>query len=227
MRRMLGGLFHRLLPVFARGRENARILAYGHGQARSIRALRSVDGSGNPLPWYTYPAIEYLSQFDWRSASIFEFGAGYSSFFWAARAARVEAVESDPRWHAELSVNPVPRLTIHLRTEKEPYLSCLSEQGIGFDLIVIDGRWRRSCARLAPGHLSEGGIIVMDNTDWYPHTVRDLRAAGFWQVDFSGFGPVNGFTWTTSIFLGPDRRWQEKLADPVPVGGIRQHAVDD
>lgn len=105
MRRLLGGLFHRLLPVFARGRENARILAYGHGQARSIRALRPVDGSGNPLPWYTYPAIEYLTQFDWRSASIFEFGAGYSSFFWAARAARVEAVESDPQWHAELSVD--------------------------------------------------------------------------------------------------------------------------
>ncbi len=132
VRRLLGSLMHRLFPAFARGRANARILAYGHGQARSIRARRPVDAAGNPLPWYTYPAIEYLSQFDWRGASVFEFGTGYSSRFWAARAARVEAVENDPHWHAELSAHPMPGLTIHLRTEKDAYLACLAERGTQF-----------------------------------------------------------------------------------------------
>ncbi len=67
----------------------------------------------------------------------------------------------------------------------------------------------------------------MDNTDWYPNTGRDLRAAGFWQVDFSGFGPVNDFTWTTSVFLGPGRRLQDQFPAARPVGGIVQVAKDD
>lgn len=34
--------------------------------ARTIDEKVCVDRDGNPIPWYTYPAIEYLSQFDYR-----------------------------------------------------------------------------------------------------------------------------------------------------------------
>lgn len=33
---------------------------------RSIDEKVCLDRDGNPIPWYTYPAIEYLSQFDYR-----------------------------------------------------------------------------------------------------------------------------------------------------------------
>ena len=32
---------------------------------RSIDEKVCVDKDNNPIPWYTYPAIEYLSQFDY------------------------------------------------------------------------------------------------------------------------------------------------------------------
>lgn len=48
---------------------------------RTIDEKVCVDRDGNPLPWYTYPAIEYLSQFDYGEKTIFEFGCGYSSLF--------------------------------------------------------------------------------------------------------------------------------------------------
>lgn len=32
---------------------------------RSIDEKVCADKDGNPIPWYTYPAIEYLSQFDY------------------------------------------------------------------------------------------------------------------------------------------------------------------
>ena len=32
---------------------------------RSIDEKVCLDRDGNPIPWYTYPAIEYLSQFDY------------------------------------------------------------------------------------------------------------------------------------------------------------------
>ena len=44
---------------------------------RSIDEKLCLDKEGNPIPWYTYPAIEYLSQFDYQDKKIFEFGCGY------------------------------------------------------------------------------------------------------------------------------------------------------
>ena len=43
---------------------------------RSIDEKICLDKDGNPIPWYTYPAIEYLSQFDYSDKEIFEYGCG-------------------------------------------------------------------------------------------------------------------------------------------------------
>lgn len=60
---------------------------------RTIDEKVCVDRDGNPLPWYTYPAIEYLSQFDYGEKTIFEFGCGYSSLFWAERQPKSSALK--------------------------------------------------------------------------------------------------------------------------------------
>ena len=46
-------------------------------------------------------------------------------------------------------------------------------------------------------------MLIFDNSDWYPKTISKLddRLKHWVQVDFSGFGPINGYTWTTSIFI--------------------------
>ena len=38
---------------------------------RSINEKVCLDRDNNPIPWYTYPAIEYLSQFDYSNKEIF------------------------------------------------------------------------------------------------------------------------------------------------------------
>ena len=220
---MLGQLAHRAFPGVAAVLRNAYTLAFDHGQ----RHGSVVNAAREPIPWYTYPAIEYLSQLDARELSVFEFGTGSSSLFWAARARQVFAVENDPAWHARIAAQRPPNLQLYLREAKDGYVACLAEQHERFDLIVIDGRWRRACARLAPQHLREGGLLVLDNTDWHPRTAADLRAAGFLQVDFSGFGPLNAYAWTTSLFLRADTRLQRGFRSPLPIGGIRQHDAED
>ena len=40
------------------------ILDDGWGHQRSLYERDAIDGNGDPLPWYTYPAIEYLRQLD-------------------------------------------------------------------------------------------------------------------------------------------------------------------
>ena len=63
---------------------------------RSMNEKVCLDRDGNPIPWYTYPAIEYLSQFDYSQKKIFEFGTGYSSMYWAKRAQKVISIEDKP-----------------------------------------------------------------------------------------------------------------------------------
>lgn len=47
---------------------------------RTINEKICIDRDGNPIPWYTYPAIEYLSQFDVTDKDVFEFGAAILPF---------------------------------------------------------------------------------------------------------------------------------------------------
>ena len=68
------------------------------GIERSIDEEVCEDRDGNPIPWYTYPAIEYLAQFDYSDKKIFEYGCGNSSLFWAARAESVTSIEDNPEW---------------------------------------------------------------------------------------------------------------------------------
>lgn len=185
-----------------------------------MRQGAPVDAGGAPLPWYTYPAIEYLSQFDLLQRAIFEFGGGHSSRFWAARAALVVTVENDPAWFERLRRQLRPNQRVLLRTQREGYLAALAEQPGRFDVIAIDGAWRHACARAALDKLHDHGIIVLDNSDKFPAAAEFLRTRGFFQVDFNGLGPVNNYAWTTSVFVRAANPMQQNYRPPSPVGGL-------
>jgi hypothetical protein len=58
--RALKTIFRHLpVPTELRGlRACLAILAFDYGMARSLRAQAPVDRDGQPLPWYTFPAID-------------------------------------------------------------------------------------------------------------------------------------------------------------------------
>lgn len=175
---------------------------YGH--FRTAAGGKPVDTDGTPLPWYTYPAIEYLRQFDVSEWDVFEFGSGQSTLFWAARARHVTAVEDDPEWHAAILEKIQSNVTYLFETDPARYTEAVARPGRAFDCIVVDGSARKRCAEAALDHLKPGGLVILDNSDWFPNTAKLLRGAGLLEVDFHGFGPVNGYTWTTSLFLSRD-----------------------
>lgn len=220
-------IFEGVLPSVARLWKNMRILMLSNGQWKSIRTRRPVDRDGHPIPWYTYPCIEYLCQFDFRSLTVFEFGAGNSSFFWAERAATVISVEKDPKWFQYVDEHKKPNQQVYLRTDRDSYVSSLEEQGRLFDVIAIDGSWREACVKAASDHVAHDGIILLDNADRHAEAVRCLRQRGFFEIDFSGFGPTNGYTWTTSIFIKAATTLQRNFSDPHPQGGLEIKAGKD
>ncbi len=58
-----------------------RILLKEYGMAKSFATKHAVDSEGNPIPWYPYPALEYINQCDWSSKVIFEYGSGIPPCF--------------------------------------------------------------------------------------------------------------------------------------------------
>jgi hypothetical protein len=183
--------------------KNFIILSKIYGQYRSIKSLSPVNEKGEPLPWYTYPAIEFLNQFDFSDKNVFEYGSGNSSLYWARRCSTLISIEHDSYWHNKIKRNLKNNQRLFLRKNKNEYVKSINEFGTKFDIIIIDGAFRQDCAKeIKENLLLESGIIILDNSDWYAETARFLKdSMDMIQVDFHGFGPINSYTWTTSLFL--------------------------
>jgi hypothetical protein len=204
----------------------AQTVGERYGHIRSVREARPVTAEGEPIPWYTYPALEYLNQFDFTGWDAFEFGGGNSTKYWSKRCRSLVTVESDPSWHAVIAKDARPSQKVILETDPVRYAGAIAEGDRQYKLIVIDGEHRRACAERALGRLAPGGMIIFDNADWWPETCAFLRGQGFMQVDFTGPGPINRYTWTTSILFPAlvDLKLASERQPAPGIGSLRQVA---
>ena len=53
------------------------------------------------IAWYTYPLLEFLENLDFSQDSVFEYGSGSSSVYWANKAKYVQSVEHDYYFYNE------------------------------------------------------------------------------------------------------------------------------
>src|SRR5690348_13647527 len=97
--------------------------AVDSGHWRSSLLCQSVDRAGRPLPWITYPAMEFLDSFDWNGVDVLEWGAGNSTLWWIERGARLFSVEHDAGWVAELQrrLAGTPSATLQCHTDAAAY----------------------------------------------------------------------------------------------------------
>lgn len=179
------------------------------GWLASGRQNAPVGRDGHALPWYTYPAIDFLQDRLRSDMTVFEYGSGNSTRWWASRVAHVAAVESDPKWIQLLT----PTLSDNTDLRFEPagsadYTRSATQRGRKFDIVVIDGMDRTSCAFACLPALKDDGIVIWDNSDWvtlWDQGMNHLSANGFRRIDFRGLGPLNWRPWTTSIFYRPGK----------------------
>ena len=116
------------------------------GHFKSSLQAAAVDRQGRPIPWYTYPAIDFLSAKDFANKSVMEFGAGQSTLWWASRAKKVMSAESDQKWLNYVQLKLPANARAFLLPDD---LAGLKEEIAGetFDFIVIDGLNRHRARR--------------------------------------------------------------------------------
>ena len=65
-------------------------------------------------------------------------------------------------------------------------------------------------------------IIIFDNSDWFPQAIDNLMKLNFIRVDFSGIGPINNYSWTTSMFFNQKKRTKFLNHNKIqPIAGLK------
>lgn len=191
-------------------KQMANLLGYAEtsGWLRSASARRPVDADGQPLPWYTYPAISFLTPRIKSDFSVFEYGSGNSTLWWAERVKKVKAVEHDPLW-GEIVRGMLPEnasLEVFELEAGGAYSKASLAANEKFDVIVVDGRDRINCAHAAAKALTPRGVLLWDNTERrrYHSGFDRLYELGFRRLEFRGLAPIRAIALETSIFYRPD-----------------------
>jgi predicted O-methyltransferase YrrM len=151
--------------------------------------MRAVDKKGDPIPWYTYPAIDFLLLRNYRDKNILEFGSGQSTLWWGARAKFVLSLEEDPHWFAEISRRVPSNVEIcQVPAGIEAIEKLVQSRRMKFDVIIIDGGPRRKLVALSFQFLAPRGVIILDNAEGYGF-YEEIKGRECRRIDFFGFAP--------------------------------------
>jgi predicted O-methyltransferase YrrM len=202
------------------------------GHWRSSLRRAACDRTGKAIPWYTYPAIDFLQQRDFRDKAVLEFGGGHSTIWWAARANHVLTIEEDEAWFKRIaSAAPTNASVHHLAVDRGTRSIVDIRQLVGklhpepFDVVVIDGHLRRELVCFALEKLSPSGAVIFDNAEaecfgFYNETKwRSVQ-----RIDFYGFAPGVSLRHCTSILFDRDCFL---LAPQIPIIDLERPAISD
>lgn len=172
------------------------------GWLRSLEHNSPVDKNGNPIPWLNYSLLDFVTPRLKKAPSVFEWGSGYSTFWWASLGGSVFSVEDATAWYERVAqdTSAYPLVKINLRLDKNSYINSISGE---WDIIQIDGSYRNECAEIAHRYVKNDGLIIFDNSDSpeFSAGVVDLMKKGFLRIDFFGLIPTLPFKNCTSLFF--------------------------
>jgi predicted O-methyltransferase YrrM len=179
-------------------------------------------------PWLTPAAIGLLSTLLRPADTGAEFGSGRSTLWFAARVAGLTSVEHDFRWHetvtARLKDQGLGNVDYILATDDLPAerggdsdyaRTALAFPDASLDFALVDGRYRDYSAKFIMPKIKPGGILIIDNVNWYlpcrskaPNSrTAELGPAGdVWAAvwrQLAGWRTIwtSSGVWDTAIFI--------------------------
>ncbi|MBF0450625.1 MAG: group 1 glycosyl transferase [Candidatus Magnetomorum sp.] len=173
------------------------------GWINSLIHNKPINQHSMAIPWYTYPAIEFIETKIKENFNIFEYGTGQSTFWWADRVNFVYSVEHDPAWFFQLKNLPQNVRLSLIESEKAYADEILKYPDHCFDIIIIDGINRNQCVVTCVQKLKQNGFIIYDNSDNQENHdgVKFLMSSGYKRIDFYGLIPSYAYKNCTSIFF--------------------------
>lgn len=177
------------------------------GWTNSIKTREVVDVDGKPLPWDTYPFIQFIGPRLNNKLTIFEFGSGNSTHYYSKRVTSVTSVEHDKLWYDKIK-SAMPANVNLFYSELSAggeYCHYAARTNQHYDVIIVDGRDRVNCCINSLPALNGGGVIVLDDSERekYAGAHTFLTKEGFKKIDFWGTAPAIEYLKCTTIFYRP------------------------
>jgi len=122
------------------------------------------DDRGTIMPWYTKPMLDVLVTWPLEEWSVFEYGAGWSTLWYASRCRSVVSVDNNAAWVDSLRKAAPANVAVHHHDDQPSYIRAIDAYG-KFDLIIVDGAWRECCAPKVMEHIKPGGYVILDNAE--------------------------------------------------------------
>ncbi|MBE9223250.1 glycosyltransferase [Cyanobacterium stanieri LEGE 03274] len=174
------------------------------GWLNSLFQGKPVNAESKPIPWYTYPAIEFLEDKIKPDSIVFEFGGGNSTLWWASKAKQVISIESDQSWYDQIKQKMPDNVQLNLEIDEKKYADFINQYPDQyFDVVIVDGINRNNCLETSLNKLKHNGLLIFDNTDRYEYdkSINLLLSLGFKKIDFYGLIPSYTYKNCTSIFF--------------------------
>ncbi len=179
-----------------------------NGWMSSKQTNSIIDGKGNPIPWYTYSAISFLNEYDLSAEEVFEWGSGYSTFYYTDRVKSIRTVENNEKWYRKVKDKVAERkhVTCLFRNSEEEYVRAICENSENYSIIVVDGEYREMCGKEAVDHLKSEGVIILDDSERQEYSeLKDyLLKKNFKSLNFWGIAAGISYLKCTSIYYRPN-----------------------
>jgi hypothetical protein len=177
---------------------------YDIGWTNSIITGNIVDRSNKPLPWVTYPFIQFIAERLKNTMSVFEFGSGNSTLYYANKAATVDSVDHDKFWFDKIKSSMPSNVNLFYceSTNEDDYCHYPAKTNKQYDVIIIDGIDRVNCCINNIGALKPAGVMILDDAERkeYGPALNSLAEKGFKKIDFWGIAPAINYLKCTTIF---------------------------
>jgi hypothetical protein len=123
-------------------------------------------------PWLTRDMVKILSSWIQNSDCGLEWGSGRSTLWFAKRCGSLISIEHDKTWYDKIR-SQMERENIHnvdyrlVKGEPEYISVARSLANCSLDFCLVDGIARDECALAVLPLLRPGGIMILDNSNWY------------------------------------------------------------
>jgi predicted O-methyltransferase YrrM len=178
-------------------------------------------------PWLTPEANRLLPSLLRPTDRGVEFGSGRSTLWFAQRVAHLTSIEHDPNWYRSVAAKLSARGLTNVEQILAPADVPVHEGGdtdytrtmhrfpeSSLDFALIDGAYRAHVAELTMPRLRPGGLMIIDNVNWYlpsrtrapasrspadgpePLWVDIFGQLADWRLIWTGSG-----VWDTAIYI--------------------------
>ncbi len=174
------------------------------GWFQSYETKTPVDVQGQPIPWFTYSAIDFLGDRLNSQMQILEYGSGNSTIYFSRKTAFVDALEHNPEWYEYISakVNMNSKIQLIPAADIKNYAAFPASLGKKYDIVLVDAIDRNECMFQSVNLLTTDGVVILDDSERpeYLMGISFLKNNGFRKIDFWGFAPIVIHKKCTSFF---------------------------